>query len=410
MSGGTAEQVWLAHLRGAAAPPARPLSDAEWSGLVGLAERHRVAGLTYRRLADGPLAGRIPGAQAERLRAAYAQTAFRNALMFRQTAELLRALAARGIETMLLKGIHLARFVYPEPGLRSMADVDLMVRRDRLAEAEAVALELGYGPLPRPDLEQFCSWSNHLAKLEKDGAPVIELHWAVERPTSPFRIDHDALWARSAAAELEGVPVRLLSPEDLLLHLVLHGSYHHHFDRSALKGLVDLQAVVTRHQASLDWDLVARRAGEWGAGCFAYVTLRLAAEVLDVPVPAAVLGALPHGPADDEMVGVARRFVLTPVDPLPEPYVELARDHTLGERLLILLRGLFLPRRRMEEVYGLRPGSPLVFPYYLGRGASLVVRRTGLLIRTLFRRPGVRPVLDHDQDRLRIERWVGQVR
>jgi hypothetical protein len=42
----------------------------------------------------------------------------------------------------------------------------------------------------------------------------------------------DGLWSRSRVGELEGVPIRLLALEDLLLHLALHSSYHHRFDRS----------------------------------------------------------------------------------------------------------------------------------------------------------------------------------
>jgi hypothetical protein len=401
-----AHRVWFTHLRHE--DPARLAPTArQWELVLELATHHQLRGLSYRLLADGPLAPQIPPAVRDRLRASYVDTAVRNAVLFRQTSEIAAALAASGIPVMLLKGLHLARFVYPEPALRNMADVDLMVPRDRLAEAERVMIERGYGPLPRPDLEEFCTWSNHLAKLTKEGAPVLELHWGIERPTCPFRIDLDGLWARSREAMLEGTAVRLLSPEDLLLHLALHGSYHHRFDRSALKGLADIDAVVAKHGAELDWAALVDRANHWGASGFGYTIFRLAGEILGTPFPATALARLDHTVADEEMVELARRYVTRPRVDVPSEYTKLAQTTSLGERWRLLVRNVFLPREALEQVYGLRRGTPWAYGYYLVRVADLVARRGGLLLRTLFRTRATRSALDREEDRVLIEKWVG---
>jgi hypothetical protein len=401
-----AQRIWFAHLRHDD-PAGRVLTAKQWDVVLQLATHHQLRGLTYRLLADGPLAHQVPPAVHDPLRATYVDTAVRNAVLFRQTSEMAGALAASGIPVMLLKGIHLARFVYSEPALRSMADVDLMVPRDRLAEAERVMIERGYGPLPRPDLEAFCTWSNHLAKLTKAGAPVLELHWGIERPTCPFRIDLDGLWARSREATLEGSSVRILSPEDLLLHLALHGSYHHRFDRSALKGLVDIDAVVAKHGSALDWAALVARANQWGASGFGYTIFRLAGEILGTPFPATALAGLDHTVADEEMVELARRYVTRPRVDLPSEYTKLAQTQSLGERWRLLLRNVFLPREALERVYGLRRGTPWAYGYYLVRIADLVARRGGLLLRTLFRTRATRSALDREEDRVLIEKWVG---
>lgn len=400
----TAQGAWLALLRGQAGPETR-LTASQWAAMVDEALCHQLGGVTYRRLMDGPLASQVPPHLGERLRAVYLHTATRNALAFRQTRDCVADLAARAIPVLLLKGVHLARFVYPEPGLRGMADIDIMVPRHCLAQAEAVFLERGFGPLPRTPVAERCAWSHHLAKLEKAGAAVVEVHWSIERPSSPFRIDLDGLWHRARETTLEGVPVRVLAPEDLLLHLALHLSYHHRFQRAALKGLNDIAAVLARQGPDVDWSALAARAGEWGMAGYLYSTLRLTEDLLGARIPSTLYERLPRSPADEEMVGIARRYILTLHGALPSVFVELAKSQSLPHRVGVLLRAVFPPRRDMERIYGLRAGTPLVFPYYGLRLLGLLKRRGGLLLRPMRGRPIFEGILDRDRDRSALERW-----
>ncbi|MBC7790172.1 MAG: nucleotidyltransferase family protein [Anaerolineae bacterium] len=401
-----AQQVWIAHLRGEAHASLPSLTDRQWSCLADEAVRHRLQGLTYRLLADGPFADAVPGLVRDKLRSSYVNIASRNALLFRQTAQMIKELSARDIPVMLLKGMHLSRFVYAEPALRSMADVDIMVRREKLAEAEQVYLGHGFGPLPRPNLEEFCAWSNHLARLTKPGAPVVELHWSIEKPTNPFPIDLDGLWARSRTAALEGAPVRILSPEDLLLHLALHGFYHHRLDHAALKALVDVNTVIAKHESDIDWQGLTERARAWGISGFVYTMFRLTTEILRTPIPPSVFFSLPHQSEDDDVVELGRRYILLPRLDIPKVYVELAKSETFRQRSMIILRNVFLSRARMERVYELRAGTPLVYLYYGLRLAKLLTSRSIELFRALYLTRGMRSTVDREEERLRIRKWA----
>jgi len=398
-----AQQAWLALLRGEPGPE-QGLTGRQWTCLADEATRHHLRGVTYRRLTDGPLAAQVPAEVRERLRSFYLETAGRNAVLFRQTSQLAKALAARDIPVMLLKGIHLSRFVYAEPALRSMADIDIMVHREHLAEAEQVFLDRGFGPLPRPNPIEWSSWNHHLDKLVRDGAPVVELHWHIQRPDAPFRIDVEGLWQRSREAVLDGAPVRLLSPEDLLLHLALHLAYQHRFERAALKGVVDLATVITA-EPKMNWEVLAERATAWGASGYLHASLRLAADLLAAPVPPSLFRSLPHRPADEEIVDVARRYILMLRAVVPTVYLELAKSRSLRERATLVLGAVFPPRTKMAAIYGLRAGSPLVYPCYVLRPASLLWNRSVLLFRSFFRTPVMQRTIDRERDRLLLERW-----
>ncbi len=393
----------LALLRGGGRDRGCPSED-EWPLLLGQAAQWQCGALAYRFFEDVGCLERAPAGVRDRLRSIYLQAATRNALLFRDTARAAAMLARAEIPLMLLKGVHLARFVYPEPALRSMADLDLMVPRDRLIEAENLFLEAGYGPTPRPDPVEFCTRSNHLAKLSAPGGTVVELHWTIERPTSPFAIDLDGLWARAEMVPFEKQQVRVLSPEDLVLHLVLHTSYHHGFDRSAIKALVDIRQVVDHHRDVLDWDALVGRANAWRAGGVTYVTLRLAASIMDAPVPAVALRTLEHSSRDEAAVTSAREFILRP-PALPKVFVEVAR-RTGSDRWRWIVGRLLPPPVTMARLHGLPIGSPWVYPLYLIRLAGLVARRGLLLLRAILPGAARAKTLERESNRQRIEEWV----
>lgn len=264
----------------------------------------------------------------------------------------------------------------------------------------------GWGPLPRPDIEAFCRRYPHIAPLHKDGSFPVEVHYSIERPTSPFAIDAHDLWDRARPIDLLGVPVRVLSTEDLLLHLCLHASYHHRFDRAPLKCLLDVAAVADRHEGEIDWTLLGGRAAEWGASRFAWCTLRLARDLLDAAIPEGALEPLGHEQADEDVIRVARQYIVTPPITLPVAYKELRETHGFRERLAWFTRSLFLPPHRMRQVYHLRRGSPLVWLFYLLRPFDLLIRRGLLMARVALRTPALKPTLERERSRDRINAWV----
>jgi hypothetical protein len=385
------------------------LTPSAWDSVAEQAAQQKIGPLAYHRLTAGLDALPMPGPVRERLRTFYAVGQLRNTLLLRDAVEVIRPLQAAGVPVMVLKGLHLGVQVYSEPGLRTMSDIDIMVPERDLAMAEQVLVGQGFGPLPRPDIEDFCRRSNHLARLSRAKSVPVEVHWTIERPTSPFAIDVDALWRRAQPIPLGDLEVLALSPEDLLLHLCLHTSYHHRFDRMALKGLVDIDMVIAAFEGRLDWRRVARTARDWGAGSYVYSTLRLAAMILETPVPKAALAALDRKMEDEAVIELARQFVLTPIVDLPPGFREIRLSRSLPKWAASVARGIFLPRSHLRRLYGLREGSPLVYPYYGVRVFDLLRHRGALGLQVLLHSRRVQPALFREAARKRIAAWVGTI-
>ena len=86
---------------------------------------YRMVPLLYRNLerlrVDDPFVGTLRGI--------YRRTWCESQLLFRRLAKVIEGLRAAGVESLVLKGAALASQAYDDAGARSMADVDVLVRR-----------------------------------------------------------------------------------------------------------------------------------------------------------------------------------------------------------------------------------------------------------------------------------------
>lgn len=203
------------------------------------------------------------------------------------------ALRQAGIETITLKGIVLAHTVYPEPGLRPMADIDLLVRpADRLRAIAALA-RIGYRT-PGPEAERLGE-SRCFAELVRDGVP-LDLHWDIARYLrfdGVVRVDHEGLWSRARPLDLAEGQSLALCPEDMLLHLALHLTLGSDFAR--VLWYADIDALLRRHAAALDWRRVVDEARRWRIGAVLDWTLGVVRASFRTPLPAGLAARLAPG-------------------------------------------------------------------------------------------------------------------
>jgi len=167
---------------------------------------------------------------------------------------LLEPLAAAGVETMLIKGAALADR-YPEPGLRPMDDVDVLVRSDQHRDAVDALHRAGW----RATRRQGPEYSASLAHPSMPGLPV-DLHRELAVPSEAvFRFAASDLWEASRTVSVFGAPTSVPSPEVELLLLATHaGKPYHNFDR--LLWAVDAAVIIdaaARDGHPIDWDVLA---------------------------------------------------------------------------------------------------------------------------------------------------------
>lgn len=357
-------------------PPADDLRC--WEAIVAAARRHGLAPLLYWRLTDARASPHpdVPPPEARAaLRSAYLCCLTANLRARQQLAAVVGALAGRGVSPVLLKGAHLAFGVYPDPGVRPMCDLDLLVERDAVLAAVQVLDGLGYAPIRPYDLHAEMALLHHLPPYAKPGCHHVEIHWALVRAEEPYHIDTAALLARSRPAAIAGLSARVLDPADLLLHLCVHAAAA---DRLAggLRPLADVVEVLRAMRDDPSLAEARSRATAWGAGRCLNLVLSLCAELIPGALPPGLPAALDPEPIAEEPLTLGRTLVLAPPGEVRQISPNLARalKTASGAALREIGRGFFPSRTFLATIYGVSPRSARIWPCYPRRWIDLVRR------------------------------------
>jgi hypothetical protein len=271
--------------------------NERWGHTLRTAEWHRLSPALFCHLRQR---GQAPAAVVSALERSYLANAARNAFIVAQLRQVVGALSAAGTPVVLLKGAALIEAVYIDPAQREMLDLDLLVPRDRLAEANAIVAALGYESLPAgpdgnsPDAP-LAPEAHHAAPLvDREHLVAVELHRHVAIAGEGAGFDIDEVWRRARPSS-SGQHL-LSSPEDLLLHVCFHftrnrlgGSSMRRNTGGALAQVCDMARIVERE--TVDWPALADAARRYRLDARVFVAL-FAARELGVPVPESALAEL----------------------------------------------------------------------------------------------------------------------
>ena len=380
----------------------RDLADASWHDLLDDAMKHGVAPLLHHRLQTLKNVG-LPPPVSERLRDLYLHNHLRNAAVLEQLDEIASAAAAHGARLIPLKGAHLAKWVYDEPALRPMLDLDLLVRPSDELLLRRALVQSGYEDIRHCDDIDYTKL-HHLKPLSKRGGVRVEVHRALAPPDAPFIVDVAAIWAR-ATTNHEGTGASLLAPDDVLLHLCAHTAYNDEFCVGLL-AFCDIDATVRRYNDTLDWGRFVTTANADGRSRFAYAALHITHRLLDTAIPQPVLTALEHAATDEKVIDEATAYVLGPAEDVPTTVKLLDGAGSTTARLGTIARSIFPPPDGLRKTYRLRRGAKAVYLFYLYRPIELMWRRGREVLGILFGTRRAQPSIERERRRRMISRWA----
>ncbi|MGE3519894.1 MAG: nucleotidyltransferase family protein, partial [Vicinamibacterales bacterium] len=217
----------------------------------------RLLPLLYQRRADL----RLEQPLLDRLRAEYIHTWQANQLRLHHLQQAVAALQDAGMSVMLLKGAALLVAHGGDPGLRPMADADLLVPYAMAPRAVDRLSSRGWTPVGvQPHAQQFTH----------DSGFDLDLHWNVFGHHSGPAID-DPFWQAAERAALFETSVSVLCPADQLLHTCVHGLIWS--PTPALRWIADAVQLVNR-RPDLDWNRVIEQAERCRLSLFAATALR----------------------------------------------------------------------------------------------------------------------------------------
>lgn len=210
-----------------------------------------------------------------------------------------------GVEPIVTKGAALLTTVYSPAGIRSMADVDVVVGADRFDEAMAALIEAGWR---RPQVVD--SPFDHAVGVFDPLGRAVDLHRWVLFPR--FSAAPELTWMERAVPHVvAGREMRRFTCADELVLTVLHGLLTN--SSSAVRWPIDVVQMARNGPGfegqSIDrfWQEVVASATGISAGPILAAALEMCRVELEAPVPATVVRELEAAPFDRSL---ARHWAL----------------------------------------------------------------------------------------------------
>lgn len=388
---------------------ARGLSECQWNDIVRESLVQGIAPLLYARLRSDVMRTAIPARTSRGLRELTVKSTVKSLGLYSELSVVVHALRANGIDVLLLKGAHLASAVYDNRVERPMRDIDLLVRKRDLARAEATLFAMGYTRHPEKDGD-FSS-CEHLHPLVRPGGVPIEIHWTIVSPTEPIEIDLEQLWERAHSVRIAGVDVKVLSPEDLLLHVCVHAAFQHQFELG-LRACWDIRRITHCFDGRIDWQQLRLRARKWGVEKYVYLTLRVAAELVQAIIPSSVLIELEPVGFEPGLIALAKKEVLmsraAAVSVSPR-FAEIWGTGKLGKKAGVLMEAMFPSRRALRRMYPTSVKQKWVYVFYVLRWRDLLRKYARSFLSVLCRERRTMSLVRWEHERARLMDWLKSV-
>lgn len=363
---------WYTHARLLVATLSAPntlrrLQADEWDLLVRTARQSRLLAVLGARIRSAGLDAEMPPYVVPHLAAEERVALHRRQMAIWETECLAEALEGLDAPVVLLKGAAYIAQNLPIAHGRLLSDVDFLVHRSRLAEAEEALIAAGWASdkLDPYDQHYYRAWSHELPPMRLPAHSLeVDLHHTLLPPTGRIPIDADAL-VRDARP-LPGTRFSVLCPEDQIVHACVH-LFQDSDCSERLRDLVDVDGLI-RHFAADDafWDRLLARVTQHGAGRPFWYALHYSQALLGTPIPRGALAraeqSAPPAPLRQLMDALVPP-VLAPLHPdLRSPtslrfarWLLYMRSHWLRMPPLLLARHLAaksMRRLRPQEAAG----------------------------------------------------------
>ncbi|HKW86067.1 MAG TPA: nucleotidyltransferase family protein, partial [Nitrospiraceae bacterium] len=142
---------------------------------------------------------------------AYSQVSTANQRSFEKLAVILSQFHVHGIDLLLLKGADILPRLYGVWGMRPMVDADLLVREHDVAAIDEIVRDLGF----------IAQIDGNPAYRDPENTLTLDLITEVW-----YSHDMEGIWQRAVQRNLEGVPVKGMGAEDLLIFLTAYTVLH----------------------------------------------------------------------------------------------------------------------------------------------------------------------------------------
>ncbi|MDA9176248.1 nucleotidyltransferase family protein [Alphaproteobacteria bacterium] len=213
----------------------------------------------------------------------------KNHLLMRELKQVLQHLRERGIDVCLLKGSAFLTHYFPDYGMRTLGDIDILTRPVDLEKLVSALEETGYDIGSQPmDSVRFLSLF-HGKEFRNSRDTEIDVHQFISMPLAHEGFTGQ-LWERAEHVRVfDGAATAyVLSPEHQLLHTVVHGMQY--APESSIRWIIDAACLVRGQAGRIDWEELKRISKAYHLNLPLHLAIPYLGDDLGVPIEPEVIG------------------------------------------------------------------------------------------------------------------------
>ena len=270
-------------------PPREPLRDhspADWDLLIQQASAQFLLPALASRFQTLAIDSALPPNILELCQIAETLNAERNRTILAEAVHVATLLNQIGLQPVALKGLaYLLTGVYPNPALRYLSDIDLLLPVSEIPRSIAHLRHHGYF---EDEGNRFIQFRHHYPAIRRPGLPHIEIHHRLGQGVCDRLLPAKAILADATSIAQDGATFLIPSPTHLATHLILHSQLAHPYSNrifTPLRALVDLAHLQARFADGISWLCIAKTYLDAGESATLALHLKHAHDVLGFQIP-----------------------------------------------------------------------------------------------------------------------------
>ena len=213
---------------------------------------HGVGGSIYHCIKDPEVKDLFPDETFRKYRSLFIDQWIANEDLLRQTAYLNNMIRNHGREVIFLKGPFFLQRYYGDIALRSVSDIDILVKKNEVDDIGNILEEKGVELRSRVFLGRtLTKYFTHHFECSYKSTP-LDVHWVLANHVS-FNIDYNRIWAEKRDHEFGGATYNVLSDEYVLVSKTLELITDIQIGKVTLKSFLDLYMVLKRIGGEINW-------------------------------------------------------------------------------------------------------------------------------------------------------------
>jgi len=261
------------------------LSQESSQTLITLSNRHGVLPLLYKRVKE--IYNTTPKLRDKlynlyiNLKKNYYHIAQKNILATSKLIEIMKLFEDNEVKAYSFKGAVLSQMIYGDITLRQYGDLDILVDRSQLQQAEKLLIESGYTPLyPQYTLSSRICLDTLIDVGFVSDEVYIELHWELLQSRYVGDEPLEESVGLKQTVTINSYDTHTLSNELILVYLTLHASKHG-WDR--IEWICDIDRLI--RVVEIDWGRAIYIANSCRLETSFYLALELVERLFETPLP-----------------------------------------------------------------------------------------------------------------------------